>query len=75
MIAAVETSNGVCIVRFVRRVGIRAMALAYCGTDHNAGEGTVQVPDNVFREGQPWPSVRNGLLLKPCLDCKRAAGL
>ena len=76
MIACVEDlkERRLHIVQWVGRSGIRALAKCYDGTEHNAGDGTVQVPDGVFTRGQAWPSMKNGLTLAPCYECKIAAG-
>ncbi len=75
MIAAVELPEKLCVVKRVGREGLRAVARTYCGGEHNAGNGTVQVPDAVFRDGIEWKAVDSGKLLKPCVLCKKAIGL
>ena len=77
MIAAVEdlAKHQLHIVKWVGRSGIKALAKCYCGTEHNAGDGTVQVPDAVFKSGAAWPSMKNGIVLAPCEPCKTGAGL
>jgi len=77
MIAAVEdlANRQLHIVKRVHRSGIKAVATCYCGTEHNAGDGTVQVSDGVFTKGYAWPPMKNGIELTPCSECKTAAGI
>jgi hypothetical protein len=75
VIASIESADKLCIVKWVGRRGLKALAVSYCGGEHNAGDGTVQVPDKIFREGMVWQSVETGKPITACVLCKRAAGL
>ena len=75
MIAAVERPGILCIVLWVGRVGLHAEALTYCNVKVNAGNGTVQVPDVIFREGKAWQGVADDKPHKPCQVCKQHAGI
>lgn len=53
MIAGFESpSGGFCVIRFVRRVGLKVKALAYCNVEANVGDvGVIQAPDTVLQKG------------------------
>jgi hypothetical protein len=46
MLAAVETTKGLCVVYWTGRQGLSVKARVYCGEVVNAADGVLQVPDN-----------------------------
>ena len=72
MIACVEGTEKLHIVRWVGRVRLSVKVMTYCGEDFDGGDGTVQVPDR-FMDGPSSATVAPARELKPCEACKAAA--
>ena len=74
MIAAVEFTDKICIVRWVGRVRLSARIVTYCGEEADASDGTIQVPDRFFVALTPvastMPPARQ---VKPCAECAKRA--
>lgn len=48
MKAVVDCGRGKpCVVRWTGRQGLKAVSKMYCGAEANAGEGVLQVPEDV----------------------------
>lgn len=77
MIAAIETPNEFHVLLHVGRKGLKAVATTYCGEQHDASNGTVQIPDRVVMDNVPWrkvsPGSGQGSILKPCQKCLLAS--
>ena len=71
MIAAVETKNGLCVVKWTGRVRLHAGVIAYCGEEADASHGVVQVPDVVFTKGRAF-AIAPGRTIAPCTKCRAA---
>jgi hypothetical protein len=48
VIATIPRGDALCIVRWTGRSGLKALAITYCKSEGNAGDGVEQVPDKVF---------------------------
>lgn len=70
MIAGVELPTQFCIIKYVRRQGLKVKGIMQCNVDVNVGEvGVVQVPDNVLEKGVVT-SVDGRRLIPICPTCR-----
>jgi hypothetical protein len=72
MMAAVESGNYLCVVRWVGRVRMHVEVLTGCGQRIDAANGVVQVPQSVY-DGRGIPSISEPRrVLTLCPQCKSA---
>lgn len=71
MIAAFEDGKELHIIKWTGRVRLHAGALGYCGKQHDAADGVLQVPDGVFDRGAVY-TLAPGQKRTPCAGCRTA---
>lgn len=71
MIAAIENSGHLCVVKWTGRVKLHAGVVTYCNVEANAADGVLQVPDQVFTKGMPF-TIQPGQTLPACSRCRTA---
>jgi len=73
MIAAIEGQDSFLhIVKWTGRVRLHVGVVTYCGQEHDAAAGVLQVPDTVFSQSLGFV-VRANVKGPPCPRCRVAA--
>lgn len=72
MIAAFEKDDKLHVIKWTGRIRLHAGSIAYCGEEHDASHGVMQLPDQVFTRALPY-TVEPGRTLPPCGRCRTAA--
>jgi len=73
MTAAFEDGKQLHIIKWTGRVRLHAGAQAYCGVQHDAAAGVLQVPQAVFEHPNASYVLAPGQVRKPCANCRIAA--
>ena len=71
MIAAFEDGTHLHVIKWTGRVRLHAGAVAYCTKTHDAADGVLQIPDEVFN-GSAAYVIAPGQKRTPCPACRTA---